>query len=261
MKVNSLHYLCPLKFEICMNLIVDIGNSSIKVALFEADQLRWNERVDYALVSELQRIASDFEIEACAWSSVGQRDTQIDETLHKLFPYVLEINGTTPTPLVCDYETPSTLGADRLAAAVGAFASQPNVPLLIIDAGTCITYDYVSAEGHYLGGNISPGLGIRLRALHDQTARLPLVSSEGELPLIGTHTHAAIRAGVVWGMEYEIEGYIRAFQQQHADARIFLTGGNGHRFAQKLPVERNDLLVETGLNQILLYNLRQTFQG
>ena len=157
---------------------------------------------------------------------------------------------------MCDYASPETLGADRLAAAVGAAYCCKGHDLLIVDAGTCITYDYVSAEGHYLGGNISPGLGMRLRALHEQTARLPLVNADGEIERIGSNTINAIRAGVLQGVDYEITGYIRTMMRRKPDARIFLTGGNGYRFAQETEVERNDALVEIGLNCILQYQQR-----
>ena len=132
--------------------------------------------------------------------------------------------------------------------------------MLIIDIGTCLTFDRVSADGRYLGGNISPGLGIRFRALHEQTAALPLVTAEETAPQWGTDTVSAIRAGVMTGTEWEIEGCIRAFRKEFPDAPVFLTGGNARKFCHGIPVERQEALVETGLNEILLHHLSQQAQ-
>lgn len=239
-----------------MNLIVDIGNSTAKAAVFKDGEMVLRKRLNANLEDGIAMIVEEFDIDACAYSSVGKVRPELDEAIKHMVPEVFHVTGETETPLICDYLTPETLGADRLAAAVGAAYCCPGHDLLIVDAGTCITYDYVSASGHYLGGNISLGMGMRLRALHEQTARLPLVSAEGEAPFIGRNTQQAIRTGVIRGMDYEIKSYIRDMRQQHADARVFLTGGNGYRFAQEYEVERNDALVEIGLNCILEYQRR-----
>lgn len=239
-----------------MNLIVDIGNSSAKAAVFNGNEMVTHKRLTANMVDGIAMLTADYDIKACAFSSVGTPRPDVAQALKQMVPGALHVTGATPTPLICDYLTPDTLGADRLAAAVGAASIFPECHLLIVDAGTCITYDYVSAEGHYLGGNISLGLGMRLRALHEQTARLPLVSAEGNLETIGHDTPNAIRAGVLQGMDYEIKGYIRHMMQQHPDAHVFLTGGNGFRFAKEAEVERNDALVEIGLNCILQHNQR-----
>lgn len=239
-----------------MNLIVDIGNSTAKAAVFRDGEMVLRKRLNANLEDGIAMIVEEFDIDACAYSSVGRPQPDLADAIQHMVPVALHVTGMTPTPLVCDYLTPETLGADRLAAAVGAAHCCPGRDLLIVDAGTCITYDYVSASGHYLGGNISLGMGMRLRALNEQTARLPLVAAEGDAPLIGRNTHEAIRTGVIRGMDYEIKSYIRDMKQQHADARVFLTGGNGYRFAQEYEVERNDALVEIGLNCILEYQRR-----
>ena len=239
-----------------MNLIVDIGNSTAKAAVFKDGEMVLRKRLNANLEDGIAMIVEEFDIDACAYSSVGKARPELDEAIKHMVPEVFHVTGETATPLICDSLTPETLGADRLAAAVGAAYCCPGHDLLIVDAGTCITYDYVSASGHYLGGNISLGMGMRLRALHEQTARLPLVSAEGEAPFIGRNTQQAIRTGVIRGMDYEIKSYIRDMRQQHADARVFLTGGNGYRFAQEYEVERNDALGESGLNCILEYQRR-----
>ncbi len=239
-----------------MNLIIDIGNSSVKLAVFDGQKMIHRKRVMSDVVNHVAALVDDFDVESCALSVVGQSQPDIEKALRKLVPHVLPVTGCTATPLTCDYQSPETLGADRLAAAVGAAHCCPGADLLIVDVGTCVTYDYVSADGHYLGGNISPGVGMRLVALHEQTARLPLVSAEGTLPSIGGNTAEAIRSGVLRGIDYEINGYIRQMLRQHPAARIFLTGGNGYRFAKELEVERNDALVEIGLNCILQHQTR-----
>ncbi len=238
-----------------MNLVVDIGNSTAKIAVFDGQRMVLRRRLVADLAEEIAALKKTLSFKAVACSVVGNPHPDVMECLQRIAPRLVEVKGTTPTPLICDYRTPETLGADRLAAAVGAATLCPDTELLIIDAGTCITYDYVGADRHYRGGNISPGLGMRLRALHDQTARLPLVEAEGKMPHEGKDTPTAIRCGVVRGMSYEIDGYIRAFRLQHPQGRVFLTGGNAYRFAQESDVERNDSLVEIGLNTILEYAL------
>ena len=242
------------ELQFCMNLIVDIGNSTAKAAVFDGERMIVRKRLSASYADGLAMLAEGFSIQACAYSCVGPEQPDVEAMLHHLSPKkLLCVVGNTPTPLVMDYHTPGTLGSDRLAAAVGAATICTHSDLLVIDAGTCITYDFVSADGHYQGGAISPGLGMRMRALHDQTARLPLVTTEGENPLVGYDTMTAIRGGALHGMAFEIEGYIAHFQRLHPTSKVFLTGGNAHRFAQEMDVERNDSLVEIGLNRILDY--------
>lgn len=237
-----------------MNLIVDIGNSTAKVAVFDGDKIRTHKRLKGDYAAELAALFETFPITDCAYASVGEPHPEVEALLRERVPHTLHVTGETPTPLICDYRTPATLGADRLAAAVGAAMLCPGAPLIVVDAGTCITYDYVTADSHYRGGNISPGLGMRLRALHDQTARLPMVSAEGEVPGVGYDTETAIRTGVIDGMESEIKGFIRMFLHRNPGGRIFITGGNGYRFATEVEAERSDALVEIGLNRILTFN-------
>ena len=238
-----------------MNLIVDIGNSTVKAAVFDGEKLLVRRRLTGHLPDALAMLADEFHpIEACAYASVGTEMPQVEQMLRHLVPNaLLRVTGLTPSPLRSAYRTPETLGADRWAAVVGAAKLLPATDLMVVDVGTCITYDYVSAEGTYQGGNISLGLGMRLRALHEQTARLPLVGVAGEAPAVGHDTPTAIRSGVLQGMACEIEGYVQRFQRLHPEGRVFLTGGNAYRFAQDYEIERNDSLVEIGLNALLEY--------
>ena len=153
---------------------------------------------------------------------------EFKEMILKLpFPMLEFLSGITPVPIVNKYRTPKTLGSDRLAAAVAAEWLQPGRNVLIIDVGTCITYDYVNAAGEYKGGNISPGPTIRFRALNQFTGRLPFVDREGVTPPFGNTTITAIRSGVIRGVKYEIEGYVHL----------------GMRFKEKFPIFAYDFLV------------------
>lgn len=237
-----------------MNLIVDIGNSTVKAAIFDGKTMVTRRRLAENVTDTIATLTAGYHIEACAWTSVGKPQPETEAFLNQLAERTLHVTGTTPTPLACDYRTPATLGADRLASAVGAFFLCPGRDLLVVDAGTCITCDYISSGGRYLGGNISPGLGMRLRAMNQQTARLPLVTVEEEPPAIGCDTPTALRAGAVRGLRYEIAGYVKDFRSRHPEGHVFVTGGNAPRLAQGQNAEFCDTLVETGINQILLYN-------
>ena len=170
----------------------------------------------------------------------------------------------TPVPITNRYETPQTLGQDRLAAAVGAKHLCPNENLLIIDVGSAITYDFVSEQGEYLGGNIAPGLKMRFTMLHRMTKKLPQVEAdENELiPLFGKNTRDAIAAGVVRGVAYEVKGYMRTLQEKTPHFRTFLTGGHAPYVLKNVRSSRNEQremryeksLVLIGLNQILVFN-------
>ena len=169
---------------------------------------------------------------------------------------LLRLGADTPLPVENLYETPRTLGYDRMAAVVGAAERFPGRDILVIDAGTCITYEFVDAAGRYHGGNISPGLQMRFRALNHYTGRLPLVEAEGRLLPMGKDTETAIRAGVLKGIEYEMAGYIRAMKDKYPELLVFLTGGDEFSFDTNLKsiIFADRFLVLKGLNRILIYN-------
>lgn len=174
----------------------------------------------------------------------------------------LYLDGETPIPIINRYNTPQTLGTDRLAAVIGAYAEGKrrtgiHAPILVIDLGTAITYDFITAEGEYLGGNISPGIDMRLRALNAFTDKLPLVSHQGECPPVGHSTETAIRSGVINGVKHEIHGTIQHFLVKYPQLLIFLTGGDAIDFDEPLKkrIFADKFLVIKGLDQILKYNL------
>ncbi|MDE6086362.1 MAG: type III pantothenate kinase, partial [Muribaculaceae bacterium] len=187
------------------------------------------------------------------YCSVAQHQEILDSDLAACKINAFPLSSLTPTPLTIDYSTPRTLGTDRIAAAVGAWALHPGRELLVIDAGTAITYDRVSADGHFLGGNIAPGIGMRLRSLHAFTARLPLISSRGDLPQWGDSTETAMRAGAYHGVLGEITHYASLLPK---GARVVITGGWGKELSELLNIEidYHESLVNRGLYHIFKYN-------
>jgi type III pantothenate kinase len=162
-----------------------------------------------------------------------------------------------PLPITIQYDTPHTLGVDRIAGACGAKQLFPDVHTLVIDAGTCVTYDFTDSQGIYYGGGISPGLRMRFEALHTFTAKLPLVEP-GQAPLIGTNTETSIQSGVVNGMLAEMDGIIRQYQEKYPLLQVILCGGDGSFFENRLKASifASPDLVLIGLNSVLIHNVR-----
>ena len=238
-------------------LTIDIGNTSIKYAVFEGQTMVHYRRIighDIAPIAE--NIAAYQPAHAIVCATGALDDTQ-RKSLERLTPDTWFLSHTTPTPISNQYKSPQTLGMDRLAAAVGAYMDTKG-EVLIIDMGTAITYDFVDSDGNYVGGNIAPGVQLRLRALHDYTARLPLVEAEGNHPPLGEDTETAIRCGVIDGIKYEIGGYLHHFFLKYPNLSVFFTGGDELYFAneRKKRIFADKMLVLKGLNEILSYNLR-----
>ncbi len=242
-----------------MNLVIDQGNSQCKVAVFdEQGNICLEERLNELTVSLLEEIMLSFCPDACILSSVRPEDEVVTNWLRKTLQHVVFFSAQTPLPLTVDYGTPGTLGADRLAAAVGARTLSPGRTLLVIDMGTAITYDLVSRDGVYLGGNIAPGIRLRFKSLHENTGRLPLVEPKMDFDTFGKDTQSAIQAGVMQGIVHEVRGYMDHYKQAYPDLFAFLTGGDLIYFAENLKsgifVSKN--LVLTGLNAILNDHVR-----
>ena len=189
-------------------------------------------------------------------SSVTSQAGEISDYLRTTFDFFLELDHNTALPISNLYETPATLGYDRIADAVGANTIFPGKNVLVIDAGTAITIDLVTQDAKFIGGNISPGAGTRARALNTFTDRLPRVDLEGEYPLLGRKTEEAIRAGILNGIVFELEGYIHRLSGEYDDLQIILTGGDANYFDKKLnySIFVHSYLNLTGLNRILDYN-------
>ncbi|WP_321330676.1 type III pantothenate kinase [uncultured Bacteroides sp.] len=239
-----------------MNLIIDIGNTIAKVALFDGDSM-----VDVFFDSNdsldcLGKVATQYSIERGIIATVIDLNEKVLQRLHELSIPLHWLDARTPLPIVNLYESSDTLGYDRIAAVVAANQQFPDKDILVIDAGTALTYEFIDSNGRYHGGNISPGMQMRFKALHQFTGKLPLVQSTGRLPFMGKDTETAIRSGVLQGIEYEILGYITVLKHKYPELLVFLTGGDHFSFDTKLKsiifVDR--FLVLKGLNRILNYN-------
>ena len=217
----------------------------------------FNVPVDHLTVDHLKMLKDEHvQMKRAILSSTKLVDQQLLEYLNGDFTQFIELDHLTPLPIANLYETPETLGKDRIAVAVGANELFPNQNVLVIDAGTAITYDFVSAENQYLGGNISPGLQMRFKALNQFTDKLPLVDSSAYFSEIGKNTKEAIRGGVQNGILFEIEKTIEIFAEKYEDLQVILTGGDSAFLSQMLNA---DVLVHLnltliGLNRILEFN-------
>lgn len=235
------------------SLTIDQGNSSAKVSVFEDGRLLRSHRFERLTRSDLDLVLGDCTVDAAIYSSVVGNDSQIEALLAERGVRTYMLSDRLPMPLVIDYATPRTLGHDRIAAAVGALAIAPGRDCLVVDAGTAVTYDYVTADSHFKGGNIAPGLELRFSALASHCAQLPRVSADGDTPLVGYDTPTAIRSGVVLGLAAEIDCLARRL----GGPQIVLTGGDSPLVARMIDgsgaVVDNDLVAK-GLNRILEYN-------
>lgn len=257
-----------------MNLAIDIGNTRTKLAFFDGETLVRKEVLEKPEKAPLAALAYNQKVEKVILSSVAHVPEELELWLNDHFFY-LQLTTETPLPIHIRYKTPNTLGKDRIAAAAGAFHLFPGENCLVIDAGTCITLDVLNAVGEFLGGNISPGVEMRLKAMHHFTARLPLVSRErtpepnvesvltkpdSPMPIpgfLGDSTENAIRNGGAWGAVWETEGFIRVCRQHFRPLRVILTGGDADFFARNIKTKIFALpnLVLVGLNKILQHNV------
>lgn len=239
-----------------MNLIVDIGNTITKLAIFDNGELLEISYTDNDTLSGLSGFVKRFNIRRSIVSTVVDLSDKACEVLDSMSFPVMMIDGNTRFPVDNLYETPETLGNDRIAAVVGASSLFPGRNILVIDAGTCITYDLVDSMGRYIGGNISLGLLMRFKALNMFTSRLPLIEKNGRMTEIGKNTETAIRMGVIKGVEYEVSGYISSLSEKYDKLLIFLTGGDNFPFdiSPKNEIFADKFLVLKGLNRILEYN-------
>ncbi len=240
-----------------MNLVIDIGNSRTKFALFNRGEIMISVPVDEFLPEHVTILKDEHpSLDKVIVSSVKDYSTELKTTLKEEFDHYLDLDHTTKIPIENKYASKETLGKDRIAAVIGANYLYPSENVLVIDAGTAITYDIITKENTYLGGNISPGIDMRFKALNKFTGKLPLVCLNDEKHLFGTTTETAIRFGVQNGVIYEVGHTIEEFNKIYHDLKVILTGGNSDFFDKKLKnsffVNLN--LVAIGLNRILEHN-------
>ena len=242
-----------------MNICIDQGNSRTKVALFNAEGKVVKNFVYKSFTSaDVERLYSLYPISDSIISSVVNLESSMVNTLNRLSKRFVLFDHETPVPICNDYDTPATLGHDRLAAAVGANFLLPDENLLIIDAGSAITYDFLTTDGHFLGGNIAPGIKMRFNVLRQMTKKLPQVEAEENelIPLFGKNTRDAIVAGVIRGIIFEVKGYMRTVGEKVDHFQTFITGGNAPYIINNVqtPLRFERHLVLIGLNCILEYN-------
>lgn len=240
-----------------MNLCIDIGNTAVKAGFFAGDELVAGFTVERLEPGWLKDLIKQFKPERSILSSTAELpDFVKDEILLQQVSY-LELTAETPLPFVNSYLTPTTLGKDRLAAVAGAQAILPASDILVIDAGTAITFDFIDASGLYHGGNIAPGIEMRARALNQFTSRLPLIDPVHPQQLLGNDTQSAINNGIVYGAVFEIDGYIDLLVLKYPKLSAFLTGGSSFYFDGMLKNRTFAVknLVLTGLNRILNFNV------
>lgn len=242
-----------------MKLVIDRGNTLYKTAVFDRDELVWVEAFESLPIGELEKIFSDFAIGSSILCSVGEKEPKETVDFLKAESCFLSMDDALEFPVRIAYKTVSTLGKDRLASVVGANALLKCRDALVIDAGSCICYDYVDAEAVYRGGAIAPGFAMKYKALHTFTANLPLLDlRETGTDLCACSTEDCIRSGVENGTMFEIEGMVNEFLSLHKDAALVLSGGDAERIAERLHrdaiVEKH--LVLKGLNVILDANTK-----
>lgn len=239
-----------------MNLIVDMGNTLTKIAVIDDNNEVLQEwRSDGLSEAFFAEAVHRYSPKGAIVSSTRGDEDIVCSMLEGRVGRVLRLGPDTPVPIGIDYATPHTLGPDRVALAVGAVEMFGRGDMLIVDFGTAITVDLVQG-GVFRGGNISPGVDMRFRALHGQTARLPLCSGDDVSEHLGKSTVSAIEQGVMRGIFYEIEGYVRYFRGKNSEIRIIFSGGDAKRFVNRIKntIFASCNMMYVGLNRILEYN-------
>ena len=241
-----------------MHIIIDIGNTRAKYAIFDDKNIVIQGVVlrRYSIPT-ISNVLKKFNITAGILSNTSELNVVLLEILRKI-PFFIHMDMNTPLPIHNLYSTPLSLGKDRLAAAVGAYKRSQGKPVLFIDMGTCITMNLLNEEGAFIGGNISPGIRMRLKAMHKFTAKLPLVEPEVPAEDFAQTTVKALQNGAVKGTFREIDSFIDDTRVKFGVNNIILTGGDAGLFESytknKIFVAPN--LVLEGLNEILKYNVK-----
>ncbi len=242
-----------------MNLIIDAGNTLVKLAIFDKGVLLYHHSTEREnVIATVKKIISVYpNLSWAIVSAVSYLDEKDIKAL-SVFCKVHILDANSKLPFKNLYSTPKTLGVDRIALAAAAFYNKVHSNTLVIDAGTCITYDIINDMGEYLGGAISPGLQMRYKALHNHTSKLPLLTLDVPAGLIGDSTKTSIHSGIVNGVSAEIDGIVDRYQRRFADLTVILTGGDAQFLSKRL---KNTIFADSkfllkGLNFLLEYNKR-----
>ena len=243
-----------------MQIAVDIGNTRIKAGVFSGEELIKSIRFKDWTAPEWNELWKEYTIQSIIISSVESEEFNRTLTIPEGVQRI-DFNSSTPTPIINKYLTPDTLGKDRLAGAIGGWKHFKNQAVLVIDSGTCIKYDFINEQKEYIGGNITPGMQMRLDAMHHYTARLPLFNLEAINDFIGHDTKTSMITGVDYGVKGEILHFIDLYEKRFGKICVILTGGNAEflslQLGKKYPVD-NDLVLK-GLNTILNFNNNYEF--
>ncbi|WP_034041488.1 type III pantothenate kinase [Wocania ichthyoenteri] len=240
-----------------MNLIIDVGNTYVKLAVFKGDEIKRKDvvKLDH-LLKYFNSLKKEYKsINKAIISSVGKLNDKDISYIDKQVDLIL-LNFETKLPFKNLYSTPKTLGIDRIALVSASVNQFPKKNTLIIDAGTCITYDFVTDKNEYIGGAISPGIRMRYKSLNNLTANLPLLETEIPNSITGNSTNTSIHSGVVNGVLKEIEGVINQYEQKYSDLTVILTGGDANFLSKQLKssIFANSNFLLEGLNYILQFN-------
>ncbi len=239
-----------------MKLILDFGNTLKKAAVFDKNEMVELFTFSDFGVNQLESIVKSYPlISSSIISSVVDYSLAIDDFLSERFHFI-KFNSNTPVPIINKYSTPETLGNDRICAVVAVSSKFDNKNILVIDVGSCITYDLITKDKEYLGGSISPGIRLRLKSLNAFTDKLPLLEPEQIEYLIGKTTSQSILSGVINGINFEIDGVISSYKDNYKDLLIIMSGGDHNYFDKSL---KNNIfalpnIVILGLNEILKFN-------
>lgn len=246
-----------------MNLTIDFGNSLVKYGIFDNEKLVIKSQINTSNLDSFLISIEDYEINKCIISSVTNIPDKFLEDLKFKFDSVLILSSKSKIPFEINYNPKESLGIDRIALISGAISTFPNQEILIIDAGTCITYDFVDSNKHYYGGAISPGLSTRFKSLNNFTERLPLIDNskfndifDKNIDFLGLNTQDSIILGVYKSIIFEIDGYINLIKLKYPNIKVVLTGGDTKYFDGKVKntifADENFLL--KGLNYLIHYN-------
>ena len=242
-----------------MKLVIDIGNTNAKIAIFNNDDIADFKVIENITPDSISLFLNKYpEIQSAILSSVSEFDRKIINLL-ETYASVIELTHNTPLPFKNKYNTTKTLGKDRLAIASAASTIYPEENVLVIDAGTCVTYDMINNKGEYLGGAISPGLNMRLKALNTFTDGLPLVdlpNDVNEIELIGNTTNSSILSGVIIGLTSEMENVINQYESRFPTLKTIISGGD-YKYFEKLAksnIFASPNIVIHGLKKILDFN-------
>ena len=241
-----------------VNLCIDWGNTNVKAAIFDKDTLQ--KQFTFSPEEALEKITSIMNLYLPVKAiicQVGKRNDEVENLVISKIKSTVILNGNTRLPIYNAYLTSDTLGPDRIALVCAAHILYPEKNNLVVSLGTCITYNFVQKNKTFRGGAISPGLQMRLNAMHTFTNKLPQIGMDGELVMLGYDTASCMRSGAAFGIQYEIDGMIADYAKQYPDFNAILTGGDAPFFASKIKSKifaDPDLLLK-GLNLILNYNV------